>query len=145
MSCLKQGVVAGAVAGLLGGMPSALWLSPAELDRSLRSIAYLVPGNRRLKSAGSRRLAGAAIHVAISESFAGIYSCGVRPRLRTPSFTTPALYGVVLWAVNYRLLAPRELKAEDPSLALADHVCWALVVEATLRATDSAGAGLRLG
>ena len=121
------------MAGLLGGLPCALWLSPAELDRSVRSIAHLLPGNRRLVHAWSRRIAGAATHMVISEVFAVAYTCALRPRLRAPSTAVAAFYGAALWAVNYRVLAPRALRAEDHSLALADHLCWGLVLETTLR------------
>lgn len=130
---MQDGLFAGAVAGLLGGLPSTLALSPDELDRSVRSIAHLVPGNSRLTSPWSRRLAGAATHMAISLSGAVLYSCAVRGLLRRPSLLGAVGFGGALWAVNIKLLAPQPMLDEDPSLKLPDHLCWAVVVEMCLR------------
>jgi hypothetical protein len=108
-------------------------LSPSELDRSVRSIAHLVPGNSHLKSLWSRRVAGAATHMAISLSGAVFYACWVRPRIPKRPLIGAAAFGGALWAVNIKLLAPRPMLDEDPSLKLADHLCWAVVVEMCLR------------
>lgn len=132
-ACLRDGLFAGAVAGLLGGMPSTLALSPSELDRSIRSIAHLIPGNSRLTSQWSRRVAGAGAHMAISLSGGVLYTCWVRVHLGKPSLVRAAFFGGVLWAVNIKLLAPQPMLDEDPSLKLADHLCWAAVVELCLR------------
>lgn len=121
------------MAGLLGGLPSTLALSPSELDRSIRSIAHLVPGNSHLTSLWSRRAAGAATHLAISLSGGVLYACWVRGRLRKPSLAAAAAFGGVVWAVDIKLLAPQAMLDEDPSLKLPDHLCWAVVVELCLR------------
>ncbi|HEU4867526.1 MAG TPA: hypothetical protein VFV09_07350 [Actinomycetota bacterium] len=128
-----DGLFAGAVAGLIGGLPSTLALTLPELDRSVRSIAHLVPGNSHLTSRWSRRVAGAATHMAISLSGSVLYSCWARRRLPKPSFIGAAAFGVALWAVDIKLLAPQPMLDEDPSLKLPDHLCWAVVVEMCLR------------
>lgn len=130
---MNDGLFAGAVAGLLGGLPSTVALSTSELDRSVRSIAHLVPGNSHLTSLWSRRVAGAAAHVSISLSGAVLYACWVRSRSPKPSLRGAAAFGGVVWAVNIKLLAPRSMLDEDPSLKLPDHLCWALIVEMCLR------------
>lgn len=121
------------MAGLLGGLPSAIALTPSEMDRSIRSIAHLVPGNSRITSLWGRRAAGAAAHMAISLTFALLYPCAVRPRLRRPSVLAAAAFGGLLWLVNIKLMAPQAMRDEDVSLALPDHLCWAVVVEMCLR------------
>lgn len=120
------------MAGLLGGLPSTLALSPSELDRSVRSIAHLVPGNSHLTSLWSRRVAGAATHMAISLSGGVLYACWVRPRIPKPSLIGAAAFGGAVWVVNIKLLAPQPMLDEDPSLKLPDHLCWAVVVEMCL-------------
>jgi hypothetical protein len=118
---------------VLGGLPSTLALSPSELDRSVQSIAHLIPGNSRLTSSWSRRVAGAATHMAISLAGGVLWTCRVRGRLGRPSLPAAAAFGGVLWAVNIKLLAPRRMLDEDPSLRLPDHLCWAVVLEMCLR------------
>jgi hypothetical protein len=130
---LADGLFAGAVAGLIGGLPSTLALTLPELDRSVRSIAHLVPGNSHLTSRWSRRVAGAATHMAISLSGGVLYACWVRRLFSRPSLVGSAAFGGAVWAVNIRLLAPQEMLDEDPSLKLPDHLCWAVVVEMCLR------------
>lgn len=132
-ACLEDGLIAGVAAGLLGGLPSALTLSIEDLDRSIRAIAHLVPGNRRLTSPWRRRIAGAVTHMGLSAGFAVLYSCGIRKRLPVPSLAAAGAYGTALWAVNIKLLAPQALREEDRSLALADHLGYGLVLELALR------------
>jgi uncharacterized membrane protein YagU involved in acid resistance len=111
-------------------------LTPRELDRSVQSIAYLVPGNSRLSPWG-RRMAGAGAHVGISLVLGVVYRCLVRPRMGIPSLLKAAGFGVAVWAVDIKLLAPERMLEEDPSLRLPDHLCWALVVEMCLRRAAS--------
>jgi hypothetical protein len=117
-------------------LPSTLALTPSELDRSVQSIAYLVPGSSRLSPWG-RRVAGAGAHTAISLVLGAAYRCLVRPRLGSPSLMKAAGFGVAVWAVDIKLLAPERMLEEDPSLRLPDHLCWALVVEMCLRRAAS--------
>lgn len=135
--CIRRGLIAGAVAGIAGGLPSTLALSPADLDRSIQSIALLVPGNRRWRSPWARRAVGSIVHMSLSAGFSIAYSCFLRIRATQPRFPAAAMYGAVLWLVNYRLLGPKAMKAEDRSFALADHLCWAVAVELTLRLMNS--------
>ncbi len=146
-NCLRDGLIAGAAAGLLGGMPSTLTLSAQDLDRSIQSIAHIVPGNRRFRSAGSRRALGGLTHMAISTTFALLYSCEIRKRLSNPHLPAAAGYGGALWAVNYKVAGPEAMKAEDRSFALADHLCWGAVVELCLQILDArrGESRLRLG
>lgn len=132
-ACLQDGLIGGIAAGLFGGLPSALALSIEDLDQSIRAIAHLVPGNRRLRSRWSRRVAGAAAHMGLSAGFAVLYSCGIRQRLPVASLAAAGAYGTALWAVNIKILAPRPLREEDRSLALADHLGYGLVLELALR------------
>lgn len=71
--------------------------------------------------------------MAISLSGGVLYSCAVRGRFRNPSLLGAAAFGVAVWAVNIKLLAPQPMLDEDPSLKLPDHLCWAVVVEMCLR------------
>ncbi len=135
--CLSDGLIAGAVAGLLGGMPSILTLSAEDMDRSIQSIAHVVPGSRRFGSAWSRRVLGGLTHMAISTTFALLYSCVIRKRLSNPHLPAAAGYGGALWAVNYKVADPAAMKAEDRSFALADHLCWGAVVEISLQILDA--------
>lgn len=128
------------MAAALGGLPSTVALTTRELDRSVRSIAYLVPGNSRFSPWG-RRVAGAGAHVGISLALGVVYRCLVRPRLGPPTVFKAAAFGVSVWAVNIKLLAPEGMLREDPSLRLPDHLCWALVVEMCLRHAPSNRAG----
>ncbi len=132
-ACLEDGLIAGVAAGLLGGLPSALALSIEDLDRSIRAIAHLVPGNRSMRSHWSRRAAGAVTHIGLSGGFGVLYSCGIRKRLPVTSLVAAGAYGTALWAVNIKILAPRALREEDRSLALADHLGYGLVLELALR------------
>jgi hypothetical protein len=137
---VRDGLLAGAVGALLGGLPSTIALTSQELDRSVQSIAYLVPGNAVLSPWG-RRVAGAGAHVGISLALGVVYRCLVRPRLGPPSLLKAAGFGIALWAVNIKLLAPKAMLEEDPSLRLPDHLCWAVVVEMCLRRAPSNLAG----
>jgi hypothetical protein len=132
-ACLEAGLVAGVAGGLLGGLPSTVALSIDDLDRSVRAIAHLIPGNSRLRSLWSRRVAGAAVHMGLSVSFGVLYSCGTRRRLDNPSLAAAMAYGAALWAVNIKLLAPKALLEEDRSLTFADHLCYGVVLELSLR------------
>lgn len=122
------------MAGLVGGLPSTVALSASDLDQSIQAIAHLVPGNRRLRSPLSRRALGAGTHMVISIGLASLYACAIRRRMRRPSLARAAAGGAALWALNYRLLGPGAMKEQDRSLALPDHVGWAIAVEMTLRA-----------
>ena len=126
-------MLAGGAAGLLGGLPSTVALSIDDLDRSVRAIAHLIPGNRVLRSPWSRRVAGAAVHMGLSVGFGVGYACGLRRRLANPSLAAAMAYGAALWAVNIKLLAPEALLEEDRSLTFADHLCYAVVLELSLR------------
>ena len=128
------------MAAALGGLPSTIALTPRELDRSVQSIAYLVPGNSHL-SVWGHRVAGVGAHVGISLALGIVYRCLARPRLGQPSLLKAAACGVAVWAVNIKLLAPKRMLEEDPSLRLPDHLCWALVVEMCLRKAPSNRAG----
>ncbi|HVE75241.1 MAG TPA: hypothetical protein VND22_00565 [Actinomycetota bacterium] len=108
------------MAGALGGLPSIVLLSKHDLAASTRAIAHLVPGNQRVRSPIMRFLLGGAVHMGISLTFATLYCCLIRRR--------PLIYGLVLWAVNLKLLAPRAVRDEDKSHALADHLVWAAMV-----------------
>jgi hypothetical protein len=110
------------------------------LDRSVQSIAYLVPGNSRLSPWG-RRVAGASAHTAISLVLGVAYRCLVRPRMGPPSPVKAAGFGVAVWVMNIKLLAPERMLDEDPSLRLPDHLCWAVVVEMCLQRLPSNRAG----
>lgn len=83
--CLIDGVICGAVAGTLGGLPSVLLLSLPQLDESIKAVAHLVPGNARVSSPWGRRALGAAAHMGLSVGLACVYACSVRTR--------PVLYG----------------------------------------------------
>jgi hypothetical protein len=99
-----------------------------DVDQSIQAIAHLVPGNERIDSAWGRRALGAATHMGISLAMATLYACVVKKR--------PLAFGAALWAVNIKLLAPEEMRRQDRSYALADHLTWALVVHATSRLRD---------
>jgi len=102
-----------------------------DLDQSIQAIAHLVPGNERIGSAWGRRLLGAAAHMGISLALATLYTCAVKKR--------PLLYGAALWGVNIKLLAPEEMRRQDRSLALADHLAWAAAVDASRRLRNRLG------
>jgi hypothetical protein len=121
-------------------MPSIIALDLQELDRSVQSIAHLLPGNSRLSPWG-RRAAGTGAHVAISLALGVAYACWIRPRLGHQSMLKAAGFGAALWAVNIRLLAPKRMLEEDPSLRLPDHLCWAMVAEMCLRRAGANRAG----
>jgi hypothetical protein len=123
--CVVDGIAGGLVAGVLGGAPSMLLLTWEDVDQSIRAIAHLVPGNERIGSAWGRRALGATTHMGISLALATLYTCSVNKR--------PLAYGAALWTVNIKLLAPEEMRRQDRSYALADHLSWALVVHATSR------------
>lgn len=125
MRCLRDGALAGAVAAVIGGLPSVLLTSSDDLDASVRAIRLLVPGGGRIRSPWGQRALGAATHLSLSVVFASIYACAVRRR--------PLLFAVVLWALNFKVIAPDAYLEEDRSLPLADHLVWGGVVEAVLR------------
>ena len=129
--CLADGLIGGLVAGVFGGAPSVLLLPWEDLDQSIQAIAHLVPGNERIGSAWGRRLLGAAAHMGISLALATLYTCAVKKR--------PLLYGAALWGVNIKLLAPEEMRRQDRSLALADHLAWAVAVHASRRLRNRLG------
>ncbi len=108
----------------MGGIPSALTLRPSELNESIRSIAHLVPGNSKVKSQKGRWVLGAVTHMGISISFATLYSCRIRRR--------PLLFALALWVVNIKVLAPDEMRRQDRSKTLADHLMWGAAVGAVI-------------
>lgn len=124
--CLWDGLVAGGVAGILGGLPSALAISRHDFDESIQAIALLVPGNRAITSPAGRRMLGAVTHMALSTAFATIYTCRIR--------RGPITYAAALWFINIKLLAPRRFRRQDRSLTLADHLCWGVLLSLVTKA-----------
>ncbi|MDQ4149717.1 MAG: hypothetical protein M3164_07010 [Actinomycetota bacterium] len=103
-------------------------LSWRDLNASIRAAAHLVPGNRNVTSPPGRWLLGASTHMSISILFAVAYFC----LIRRAAFA----YGIVLWLVNTRVIAPAAFREEDRSFALADHLCWAAILHVMQRLLD---------
>ncbi len=133
-------LVAGALAGVLGGIPSTVYLlaTGGDLFASLNALAAMVNANElpilaRLAVAGG-------VHFAVSFGWAGVL-VALLPR-RAPILG--ALVSSALIAVlDLILIAPRFF-AEVAALAfmpqLADHLAWGLTVGAVLRARRGPGA-----
>lgn len=129
--CLKDGILAGAIAGAAGGLPSMVVLRRGEVAASVRSMAHLVPGGSGIESQKARWAMGAGAHMALSMTFGVIYACFIR--------RMALAYAAALWFFNYKLLAPKAMRSEDRSLALADHLFWGLLLSLSLRALGQAG------
>ncbi len=65
----------------------------------------------------------------LSIGFAIAYVCFIKKR--------PLLFGLTLWALGYHALGPTEMKRQDKSKVLADHLAWSMVVHAVSRAAPS--------
>jgi hypothetical protein len=127
---VRDGLVAGAVAGVLSGLPStvhALAMGRSPLDATLAAGAIVAPG----RSSGVQLLAAVPVHAALSLGW-GVALSFVLPRRR--GALTGALAGMGIAALDLgvfgrRFPAVRELPAGPQ---LADHVAYGIVVGATL-------------
>lgn len=126
--CILKGAVAGVVAGAFGGLPSIAFLSAEDVNSSVRASAHLVPGNRHVQSPAARWAVGAMAHMSLSVLFGVTYFCLIR--------RAALAYGATLWLVNIKGLAPAGFRREDRSYALADHLCWAGIVQVMYRLLD---------
>jgi hypothetical protein len=110
---------AGAAAGIVSGAPSAAWWLLARRGQppvaATREIGRRFTGRRSF-------LVGGAVHLALSAAFA--WPGPLLARARRPA-VAGAGYGLALWLVNFRLLAPRawpEVRRLDGAHQVADHL-----------------------
>ena len=110
---LPRRLVRGAVGGVLAGIPFVLvtmWFTsstggPAEMP--LRMMSTIVLGDGAMADGSSSPVVGAIVHVVLSALF-GVGLALVVPRLRTNGTVAVvgAAYGVLLYLVNFHVLAP---------------------------------------
>lgn len=106
------------VAGILGGMvfagfemvAAAVLMGPQAFFMPLRMIGAMVLGPAALDPGYSLALAGLAgviVHMALSVVFALIFAAFASPISSTAALTAGGIvFGIVLWLVNFYLVAP---------------------------------------
>lgn len=110
---LPRRLVRGAVGGVLAGIPFVLvtmWFAsstggPAEMP--LRMMSTIVLGDGAMADGSSSPVVGAVVHVVLSALF-GVGLALLAPLLRTNGTVAVvgAAYGVLLYLVNFHVLAP---------------------------------------
>jgi hypothetical protein len=131
---------AGLAGALLSGLPSAAaWsLGRGEPLAATREIGRRVLGRPSLA-------AGGGAHLLLSCAFA-VPAAALR--LERRPWLLGALYGAALYAVNFRVVAPRlwpEVLAYDGPAQLGDHLAYGLVVALALRSGSCSWPGASSG
>jgi uncharacterized membrane protein YagU involved in acid resistance len=140
----------GAVGGVLAGLVFAgvtMWFSqstggPAEMP--LRMMSTIVQGDGAMAAGTTSPALGVAVHLVLSAVFGAVFALAV-PRFGTNGTVAIAgtVYGLLLWAVNFLLLAPLAFttfqKANQPFEVFAH------VVFGTLLSFAFFGSGARRG
>lgn len=134
---LGDGLVAGAVAGVLSGLPStahALVTGADPLAAARAAGNLLLPAR---SSSGSLLAAGAAAHTVISIGWGTVLAVAVR---RTPPVAAGVIAGAAIAALDLGLLAHGPLRRRWPLIRalpvgpqVADHLAFGAVAGAVLR------------
>lgn len=147
---LPRRLVRGAVGGVLAGIPFAvvtMWFASSTggaAEMPLRMMSTIVLGDGAMADGSSSPVVGAVVHVVLSALF-GIGLALVAPRLRTNGTVAlvGAAYGVVLYLVNFHVLAPTlftTFEAANKPFELFAHVVFGSVL-----AFAFFGSGVRSG
>jgi hypothetical protein len=131
VSTVRDGIVAGSVAGVISGVPSTVWAlasggDPLEATRAAGTI--LLPREQRR---GRLLLAAVPVHLTLSIGWAVALAAAV-PRERTIELCALAGLGIAaldLGVIGRRLPAIRAL-AQPPQVA--DHLAYGLTVGVAL-------------
>jgi hypothetical protein len=155
---LPRRLVRGAVGGVLAGIPFVLvtmWFASSTggaAEMPLRMMSTIVLGDGAMAEGSSSPAVGALVHVVLSALF-GIGLALAAPRL--PDNGTVAVvgaaYGVLLYLVNFHVLAPTlftTFEAANKPFELFAHVVFGSMVAFTffgsgVRRTDRVGASAR--
>ena len=138
-SALREGVIAGAVAGVLSGAPST---AHAVLTGREPLAAAVAAGNLILPDSappGALLAAGGVAHAVISLGWGTVLAVAVR-RTSLPPVTTGVLAGAVIAAVDLGLVAHGRFGRRWPLIRalpvwpqVADHLAFGAVAGAVLR------------
>lgn len=128
---VRDGLVAGAIAGVLGGAPSTLHaaLTGQDLLESTRAAgSVLLQGEER---PGVLFVSGALTHVALSLGWGVVLSLALPAR---PSVTTGAMAGAGIAALDLGVIGRRlpRIRALPQLPQVADHICFGMVAAAVL-------------
>jgi uncharacterized membrane protein YagU involved in acid resistance len=110
---LGRRLVRGAVGGVAAGMvfvAVTMWFADSTggtADMPLRMISTIVKGDAAMAAGTTSPALGVAVHLALSALFGMVFALVV-PRLRTNGTVAVAgtAYGLLLYVVNFLLLAP---------------------------------------
>ncbi len=143
---LVRGTVGGVAAGLVFAAVT-MWFAdstggPAEMP--LRMIATIIQGDAAMADGSTSPALGVAVHLVLSALF-GMAFALVVPRLRTNGTVALAgtAYGLLLYAVNFLVLAP--LAFTTFQAANQPFEVFAHVVFGTLLSFAFFGSGVRRG
>lgn len=122
----RDGLVAGAIAGAVSGLPSTIW----ELARGGEPLAATLAAGSILLPDGSRRwrlLAAAPVHAAVSLSW-GVLLAHALPRRNTPAAGAAA--GLVIAALDLGIVGRRfpRIRRLPRGPQVADHVAFGATV-----------------
>lgn len=136
---VRDGLLAGAVAGLLSGAPSTVHAVLTGRDPLAAAVAagnLILPAS---SSPGALLAAGGLAHVTISLGWGTVLAVAVR-RTSLPPVTTGVLAGAAIAAVDLGLLAHGRLGHRWPLIRalplwpqVADHLAFGAVAGAVLR------------
>ena len=110
---LATRLLRGAVGGILAGVVVAavtMWFADStggKANMPLHMISTIVKGDKAMAAGSTSVGVGVAVHVVLSALFGMLFALAA-PRLRTNGTVALAgtLYGVVLYVVNFLVLAP---------------------------------------
>jgi hypothetical protein len=136
---LRDGVVAGAVAGVLSGAPSTVHALLTGRDPLAAAVAagnILLPAH---SSTGPLLVAGGAAHVALSLGWGTVLAVAVR-RAPVPPVSAGLIAGAVIAAIDLGVLAHGRVGRRWPLIRalplwpqVADHLAFGAVAGAVLR------------
>jgi hypothetical protein len=124
---VEEGLAAGLVAAVVGGLPSTLWAVAAgqdPLESTLAAGSILLPGEERR---GRLLAAAVPVHLAVSVGWAFVLA-RVLPARRT--VVAGALAGIGIAVVDLAIVGRRSTRIRRLPLApqLADHVVYGATV-----------------
>jgi hypothetical protein len=132
---IRQGILAGIVAGLVFAafemIASAVMMGPAALTMPLRMIGGIALGSRAMAPdfpLATAALAGIIVHMILAMIYGGVFAAlagGLRPGPAVIGLA--GAYGVLLWLINFYLIAPAAFPwfaQANPVVAFVGHAVF---------------------
>lgn len=147
-------VARGAGVGIVAGVvfiAITMWFADSMGDPArmpLHMIATVVQGDDAMMAGDTNATVGAIVHLVLSAGFGGAFAL-VLPWLRTNALITAGatLFGVVLYLVNFEILAPTVFSTLDMAnkpFELAVHIVFGTLVGLGLMHREEAAEGHRV-